>query len=370
METLEINTQQRLNRLRQKQAARRKKKFKRRVSAIAALAIALTGSFATVYAVSAKEIIITEIDEFANTVKSITVKTRAENVKNVLLEQGISLSETDKLNLPADSSLSDDTEIILKHGKEIKIITPEGEDTVIITSADPADAVRECGYTLSSADEINFDGESVATSAKIEVRSISYSYETVEEEIPFETEYTESDSLYKGQSETKQEGQNGVVTKTYSVARYNDGTEKSRELSSEEITVQPVNKLIINGTKNMPAAQTAVSAASDTSGHTIAGHTYSKKITMNATAYTNQPGANKTATGTTPHPGTVAVDPKVIPLGTKLYVVSNDGKYVYGEAVAEDTGGAIKGNKIDLFYPTRNECMQFGRRDVTVYVLN
>jgi len=68
--------------------------------------------------------------------------------------------------------------------------------------------------------------------------------------------------------------------------------------------------------------------------------------------------------------GVVAVDPKVIPLGTKLYIESPDGSYVYGCAVAGDTGGAIKGNRIDLFMDTYSECMQFGRRTMNVYILN
>ena len=67
--------------------------------------------------------------------------------------------------------------------------------------------------------------------------------------------------------------------------------------------------------------------------------------------------------------GAIAVDPNVIPLGSKLYIVSADGEYLYGYCVAEDTGGAIKGNTVDLYYNTYDECIQFGRRDVLVYVI-
>ena len=70
--------------------------------------------------------------------------------------------------------------------------------------------------------------------------------------------------------------------------------------------------------------------------------------------------------------GVIAVDPKVIPLGSRVYIESSDGgkSWVYGFAVAADTGGAIKGNKIDLCYNTRAECLQFGRRSATVYILD
>ena len=89
---------------------------------------------------------------------------------------------------------------------------------------------------------------------------------------------------------------------------------------------------------------------------------------MEATAYTDDVESQgkwvgQTASGMKPQVGVVAVDPKVIPLGTKLYVEG------YGEAIAGDTGGAIKGNRIDLFMPTRSEASRFGRRVVRVRVV-
>ncbi|HCO18721.1 MAG TPA: hypothetical protein DIT39_03815, partial [Tissierellales bacterium] len=77
-----------------------------------------------------------------------------------------------------------------------------------------------------------------------------------------------------------------------------------------------------------------------------------------------------TATGTRARPGTVAVDPRVIPLGTKLYIQSLDGTKDYGFAIAEDVGGAIKGEKIDLFFNSATDVRYFGRRDVKVYILD
>ena len=93
---------------------------------------------------------------------------------------------------------------------------------------------------------------------------------------------------------------------------------------------------------------------------------YSRKIVMEATAYTTEdPGCGLyTARGNRLRKGLVAVDPRVIPLGTRLYIVG------YGPAVADDTGGAIKGNKIDLAYESRAEALQFGRRMVTVYIID
>ena len=76
-----------------------------------------------------------------------------------------------------------------------------------------------------------------------------------------------------------------------------------------------------------------------------------------------------TATMTVVHIGTIAVDPRVIPYGTRMFIVSNDGEYIYGVSTAEDCGGAIKGKRIDLYYPTLWECNQFGVRDCTIYFL-
>jgi len=94
---------------------------------------------------------------------------------------------------------------------------------------------------------------------------------------------------------------------------------------------------------------------------------YSKVLVMNATSYTNDPSENggygTTRLGTPLRYGVVAVDPKVIPLGTKLYIEG------YGYAVAEDTGGAIKGNRIDLCFTSRAQADNFGRRNVKVYIL-
>jgi 3D (Asp-Asp-Asp) domain-containing protein len=97
---------------------------------------------------------------------------------------------------------------------------------------------------------------------------------------------------------------------------------------------------------------------------------YKRKLTMEATAYEPGPHSNGpwatgyTSCGHKAGYGVVAVDPKVIPLGTRLYIEG------YGYALAGDVGGAIKGNRIDLCFATVEECYQFGRRDVVVYVLD
>lgn len=86
-----------------------------------------------------------------------------------------------------------------------------------------------------------------------------------------------------------------------------------------------------------------------------------RTLLVEATAYTWT--GSRTATGTWPRVGTIAVDPKVIPLGTKMYVEG------YGYGVAEDTGSAIVGYKIDVYLPSRAEALKFGRRMVRITLL-
>ena len=123
---------------------------------------------------------------------------------------------------------------------------------------------------------------------------------------------------------------------------------------------EPVNHIIEIGTKPKPKPVVQTSRGS---------LAVRKTIVMHATAYTDDAKSQgkwvgRTATGRKPQVGVVAVDPRVIPLGTKLYIEG------YGNAVAGDTGGAIKGNRIDLFFNTRAEAIRFGRRSVKVHIVN
>jgi len=95
---------------------------------------------------------------------------------------------------------------------------------------------------------------------------------------------------------------------------------------------------------------------------------YARRIHGTATAYT---GGGTTASGRPAKLGYVAVDPREIPYGTELYIVSTDGKYVYGYCIAADTGGFVKGGwaDVDLYMDTRSECLTFGIRGVEIYVL-
>ena len=97
-------------------------------------------------------------------------------------------------------------------------------------------------------------------------------------------------------------------------------------------------------------------------------YSFSKVDTLNATAYTARPGAI-CSTGRVARVGVVAVDPKYIPYGTEMFIMSEDGSFVYGLAIAGDCGGAIDNNDVDLYMNSRNNCIQFGRRNLTAFII-
>lgn len=166
--------------------------------------------------------------------------------------------------------------------------------------------------------------------------------------IPFSTQYVFSREVGKGRLLTKQKGQQGSLKQVYVLTTKNGRT--TRKLASVE-RVEPKNEIILMGT----------------SGYSSSRGSYNRGSvrTMTATAYYPTDGSPQglTASGIKARYGVVAVDPRQIKLGTKVYVEG------YGFAIAADTGGAIKGNKIDLCMHSRKDIYNFGRRKVRVHIL-
>ncbi len=158
----------------------------------------------------------------------------------------------------------------------------------------------------------------------------------------FRTKKEYTSELDEGKTETVTEGIKGIDRVTYEV-RTLGGEEISRREVDRETVNEPVAEKIRVGT----------AVAYD-------GEKYSRRMSVVATGYTHT--GNRTATGTWPKRGTMAVDRGTIPMGSCGYVPG------YGEVHAEDTGGAIKGNRIDLFFDTRGEAVRWGRRTVTIYI--
>lgn len=199
-------------------------------------------------------------------------------------------------------------------------------------------------------------------------------YDQVVEEIPYQTIRVANPDLLKGTERVARQGVNGGRTAIYEVIWAN-GKQVSRQFV-EDLGTSTVDEIIEYGTSADEIARDdrIVNIIPDEAGGGIlefqSGTTlrFSQAKSMTATAYTAGYGGADytTATGTFVKIGVAAVDKRVIPLGTRMYVVTNDG-IVYGLARAEDTG--VRGDVIDLYHNTYQDCMNFGRRPCTVYIL-
>lgn len=224
------------------------------------------------------------------------------------------------------------------------------------------------GYSVSVAmDTETYDG------MEFYVDGITHMEQTYTEDIPYEViEYQDPD-MPEGVRKVLTKGVVGQLTKTAEVT-YVNSVEQIKNVISETVTLQPVNEVVSVGTGENVDTNTGRPVIGDgwiltTDGEVL---TYSHTDQFKTTAYTHlDAGCDMiTATGTTVRIGAVAVDPKVIPYGTRMFIMSNDGKYVYGIATAEDCGGGIKDHEIDLYMPTRAEAFQYGVRRSTVYFLD
>ena len=210
---------------------------------------------------------------------------------------------------------------------------------------------------------------------EIQVASEFVFYEHITDETEHEIVYQYNDELPAWQETVLQEGSDGEYREVYEVV-YQDGEETARQLievTETEAVPTIIEKGTVSNFANNGDSVSSIVTNSDGSGSITLENgevlTFSEARNMKGTAYTTGGKVGTiTASGTTVHVGVVAVDKSVLPLGSKVYVVSNDGEYVYGFAVAEDTG--VKGNTIDLYMDTYNECIQFGVRSCTVYVLD
>ena len=289
----------------------------------------------------------------------------------VLSEAGVELSENDIYTTqPVDG---------------VYAITVQRAQTVIVNYCGTEQTVTAHGQTVGellkqlqipaggnyavSADltEVTFEG------MEIRVDHVVTTCQTYTTEIPFETTYLYDPALPEGREVVTVTGVAGQMQTTVEVVCVNR-EESSRTVLEEKVLTQPVNEVITVGTGVAETAGTGELIIGDGKIITADGQvlTYSHTAQFLATAYTHTDAGCDfiTATGTTVRIGTVAVDPTVIPYGTRMFIVANDGSYVYGISTAEDCGGAIKNKRLDLYFPTTAECYQFGARNCTVYFLD
>lgn len=290
------------------------------------------------------------------------IMTYTTTVEAFLKSEKIELNDGDVVSPELDTELTSDMDIIISSPKDYYV--SEGGNLRKISSVGKtvSEVLEGAGIELDEHDVVTPSLEAkVSSSQTIIIERVERETFTQLIEIPYETITNENDDMYEGQTKVVQAGVNGVQIDTIQNVYVNNELVSIENIESQ-IESEPVTEIVEVGTKS------PIATASQSAQDALAGYTIKQVITMEATAYDPSAGS-KTAMGTQARVGAVAVDPKVIPLGTKLYVESLDGYASYGFCTAEDTGGAIKGNKIDLFYSTNSQALQFGRRNVKVYVL-
>lgn len=304
------------------------------------------------------------------------ITTMDKTVGLILARNNIAVGEHDVVSPPLASSLKQNRSITIARAFPIYVTIGNERVTINTVSQTVAQALKSGGVELGEMDIVTPSLDSVVNKGtEIKITQVAEDLITVRESIPYRTISTPNSSLARGTTKIKTEGKAGTKELYYKVV-YHNGEEVSRELAGEKIVNEPVNQVSEYGISYYGGTVSRGSINRSEKG-TLE---YSSVITCSASAYDlsyescgknpGDRGYGITASGMKAQRGVIAVDPRVIPLGTRLYVESMDSYPDYGYAIAGDTGGAIKGNRVDLFMDSYSEAMRFGRRQVKVYILD
>ena len=324
---------------------------------VGAVAVTITvGAIAAITIMNMRKTLTISIDG-----KEETFVTYKGTVQDVLQDKNIAVGVKDKVQPSLESKVSEKETIKIKsaipveitaNGVQLEVQSADGTIGEMLKNEE--EALQEYGIKFNEdIDEVSPSLDSqIEDNMCVQIVNVEKKELVQNEPINFETIVEKDESLDKSVSKVKSEGVNGEKEVTYEVV-YRDGVETSRNVTSTKTITEPKNEIVIKGTGQVYASR---------GGESI---NYKEKLNCVATAYS---GDRTTATGRSPvrNPGgmsTIAVDPSFIPLGSKVYVEG------YGYAIAADTGGAIKGNIIDLFLNSSSECWSWGRRPVTVLVV-
>ena len=280
--------------------------------------------------------------------KVLKVNTFSSTVDEVLKQHGIILEPEDVVNPDVDTKLEDKMEIEVKRALPVWVFC-DGDRKLVKSQPTTVDTLlAKANVTLGILDKVKPElHEYISSPGKINITRIAEEITEEIQPIAYETVNRNDKDIAFGEKKVLQQGEDGEE-KVITTRILEDGEVVSEK--TETVLLKPSKpKIVLKGTMQLASRGTDK-------------FEYTEAYTMEATAYSYDAGS-VTALGTKVRVGAVAVDPKVIPLRSRLYI---DG---YGFAVAEDTGGAIKGMKIDLFMNTTKEAYKFGRRPVKVYLL-
>ena len=301
-------------------------------------------------------------------------------VEDAVKKAGLKLRNGDEANLPLDYTVTDNINIVVIRGFKVTL-TADGETRKVNFSGGTVkQLLKKEGISLSDMDIVEPErNEKITASTTVTVKRVTFKDKKVKGKVPFETKVEYDDSKFEDEAKVKTKGKDGKKIDTVRDL-YIDGKYHKTETIHTEITKKPVTKIVIRGSKSRPggylngyvSGKRIISELTppfkielDENNRPIK---YKKVIRGKATAYCT---GTTCSTGVRAMPGRVAVDPREIPYGTKMYIVSSDGRWHYGYATASDTGGFIHNSStvVDLYMRSYNDCVNFGRRNVDIYIL-
>ncbi len=276
--------------------------------------------------------------------KTITLYTVYSKPEAVVEQAGIYLAKNDGVRVAGSPRGGKTIEVI--RAVPVMIVYGEREIPLLTGNATVREAVEAAGLPADPASIFPVSETRPVSGMRIHVLAAGETFEPEEAPMAFRVEKRPDTQLERGEERVLRAGEEGRVQRLVKSGPH------GQEMLSETVLAEPVPQLVATGTANV--VETSRGA-----------ERFESVRSMVATAYlpSDGNGAGITSTGIRARRGVVAVDPRVIPYGTRVYIPG------YGVALAADTGGAIVGNRIDLCMEDYGEAMRFGRRSVKVYIL-
>lgn len=255
--------------------------------------------------------------------------------------------------------------------KKITLVVKGMETEISTLKSNVEDVLAEQNIKYDKDDIISLPlDQKISDGDKIEVIEVAEKTIKENKEIPFEVNIVEDKNILKGETKVEVEGQPGNNELLYKIT-YHNGKQVEKKFIKEVVLTEPVDKVIKKGTKvelQVASSRGEITRSKSTSysnssskGNSSSSNSNRKHISVVATAYT---GNSITSTGINPKWGTIAVDPSVIPYGTKVYIPQFDKTFI-----AEDCGSAIKGNKIDIYMNDEEAVKNWGRKRIDIYIV-
>lgn len=298
-------------------------------------------------------------------VNELNIVTLGRNVGSILDSNNIIVGDKDKVSVDLNSYASDGDVIHIKKALKVNVALEGKEVEIYSAENNVKDLLKAENIELGSLDKISPSlNKELQEGMDVTIKRVKKEIKEVTEVIAYSKEMKSSDEIEEGIQKVLQKGENGQkVIKTE--VTYEDGKVIDEKIIEEKTEKEPVDELVALGTLGVLRPSRG------------GKYHYTSALEVKATAYTadvdyngvpDDPYGGMTATGTRARRNidgysTIAVDPRIIPLGTKVYVEG------YGLAIAEDVGGAIKGNIIDVYMDTYSQTMNWGAQYVKVYIL-